>query len=369
MAPARGGHKPLTAAERRARVLAGAERVLHGNWREGRRRDGVHYGFTCPATPRYRHQWYWDSCFHAIAWLRLDPARAREELRTLLRAGRLDGFIPHTAFWDRPAGWRRAPFYGTHSIWGSSATATIGTPLLALAWERVAAMSADDPEFATEAIGQLRLHYDWLEHERDVDGDGLLTIIHPDESGLDDSPKYDRLYGWMRHDRPGFFWLVERCRRLGYEARRIVERYDEHVEDVLVNVFYALALRALGRLDEEHGDRYTARAERTEQALLERCYDERTGLFFDLAGRDERCQSRSAAGWWRSTCSTAGATWRRAGSRPSPRTSRRSTRAFRHGAAGAGRRGSTRPGCWCRRCASSATPSRPTRSSPRSKMR
>jgi glycogen debranching enzyme len=271
------------------RLRAAAEAVLRGNWREGYRRDGVAYRFTCPATPRYRHQWYWDSCFHAISWLHYDRGRAREELRTLLRSGRLDGFIPHTAFWDWPAGWRRAPFYGTHSMFGDSATATIQTPLLALAWERVALASADDePGFATEALPQLRLHYDWLAHERDIDGDGLLTIIHPDESGLDDSPKYDELFGWMRHDRPGFFWLIERYRRLGYDARRIAERYEEHVEDVLVNVFYALSLRALSRLDDEHGDVYAARAAQTEQALLERCYDERTGLFFDLAGGDER---------------------------------------------------------------------------------
>ena len=267
---------------------AAAERVLKANWREGQRADGVPYAFTCPATPRYRHQWYWDSCFHAIVWRHFDPARARAELRTLLRAGRLDGFIPHTAFWDRPARWRRAPFYGTHTVFGCSATATIQTPLLALAWELVAEMSGDDPGFATEALPALRLHYDWLDRERDPDRDGLLTIILPDESGLDDSPKYDGVFGWMRHDRPGHMWLVERHRRLGYDAATIVKRYDEHVEDVLVNVFYALALRALSRLDHEHGSVYARRAERTEAALLERCLDDRTGLFLDLAGRGER---------------------------------------------------------------------------------
>lgn len=277
--PGRAQHDPLEAA---------AERVLRANWREGHRRDGVPYAFTCPATPRYRHQWYWDSCFHAIAWRHFDPARARAELRTLVRAGRLDGFIPHTAFWDWPATWRRAPLYGTHATFGCSATATIQTPMLALAWELVAEMSADDPGFATEALPALRLHYDWLERERDPDGDGLLTVILPDESGLDDSPKYDGVFGWMRHDRLGHLWLVERYRRLNYEAARIVERYDEHVEDVLVNVFYALALRALARLDSEQGAVYAQRAARTEAALLERCLDERTGLFFDLAGRAER---------------------------------------------------------------------------------
>jgi glycogen debranching enzyme len=265
------------------RLAVEAERQLRANWRSGRRRDGVAYGYTCPATPRYRHQWLWDSCFHAIVWRRFDPERARTELRTLLRAGRADGFVPHTAFWGRPAGWRRAPFYATDSVRGATATASIGPPLLAVAWEIVA---DGDAEFVHEGLGPLRAHLDWLEHERDIDGDGLLTIIHPDESGLDDSPKYDPVFGALAHHRPGYFRLVHRCRRLGYDARRIAERYDEHLEDVLVNVAYALSLRAYARMS---GDaEFDARAERTERALLERCLDDATGLFFDLAGAGER---------------------------------------------------------------------------------
>jgi glycogen debranching enzyme len=92
----------------------------------------------------------------------------------------------------------------------------------------------------------------------------------------------------MRHDSPGHAWLIERYRRLGYDAQKITERYDEHVEDVLVNVCYALSLRALARLDSERRELHEHRAATTERALLERCYDEQTGLFFDLAGRAER---------------------------------------------------------------------------------
>jgi hypothetical protein len=88
-------------------------------------------------------------------WRHFDPSRARAELRTLLRAGRLDGFIPHSVFWDRPARWRRAPFYGTHTVVGNLATATIQTPLLALAWEMVAEASTDEPGFAAEALAEL----------------------------------------------------------------------------------------------------------------------------------------------------------------------------------------------------------------------
>ena len=275
----------MTAAvgEKRVRALrAHAQRTLAANWREGHLADGTEYGFSCPAPPRYRHQWYWDSCFHAIVWRHFDPARAREELRTLVRAGRLDGFIPHTVFWHDAAGWRRAPFYATHSVRGDRATAHIQTPVLALAWELVA---DGDPDFAAEGVPALRLHYDWLDQHRDPDGDGLISIIHPDESGLDDSPKYDEVFGWMAHYLPGYMWLVERSRRLGYDSRAIIERYDEHVEDVLVNVFYALSLHALARMSGD--ERYAERARRTERALLERCCDEETGLFWDLAGRGE----------------------------------------------------------------------------------
>ena len=56
-----------------------------------------------------------------------------------------------------------------------------------------------------------------------------------------------------------------------------------------MNVFYALSLRSLSRLLGEGAQGvYTQRAERTERALVERCHDERTGLFFDLAGPEER---------------------------------------------------------------------------------
>jgi hypothetical protein len=169
---------------------------------------------------------------------------------------------------------------------GSRHTTTIGPPLLPFAWERVAAASPDDPGFATEALHALAAHLDWLEHERDVDGDGLLTIVLPDESGLDDSPKYDPVYGRHAHHRPGYFRLVARWGRLGWSARAIAQRHDEHVEDVWVNVAYALSLRAMARLAGD--DAYVRRARRVEAALLERCLDPVTGLFLDLAGRAER---------------------------------------------------------------------------------
>ena len=57
--------------------------------------------------------------------------------------------------------------------------------------------------------------------ERDPDGDGLLTILLPDESGLDDSPKYDAVYGPLAHWKPGL-----RAARPALPARALERRDD-----------------------------------------------------------------------------------------------------------------------------------------------
>jgi len=57
--------------------------------------DGNVYRFSIPAQERYRFQWFWDSCFHAIVWARLDVERAGDELRGLLALQAPSGRIPH----------------------------------------------------------------------------------------------------------------------------------------------------------------------------------------------------------------------------------------------------------------------------------
>src|SRR5271157_5943203 len=106
--------------------------VLERSWTTGER-DGVPFAYTRPSPERYRWQWYWDSCFAAIAWRHLDPARARAELETLLAAARPDGFIGHTVFWEHAVSGPQSLYYNVINH-GDAMTATIQPPALAFAW-------------------------------------------------------------------------------------------------------------------------------------------------------------------------------------------------------------------------------------------
>jgi len=235
-----------------------AEGVLRQGWVVGER-EGTAYAYTRPSPTRYPWQWYWDSCFAAIVWRRFDPGRARAELESLLAAQREDGFIGHTIFWDRPVSLDRLPFYNVTSR-RADQTGTIQPPLLAWAWSIAVGDPADEPRIAAQA--------EWLAANRDLEGDGLLWIVQPDESGLDASPKFDPVWGRRATGRIGFPCLVQRNRRLGFDARRIDARGGPLLCETLVNTLWSLSLQALGRPS-------------ATPALVERLWDERRGLFLD----------------------------------------------------------------------------------------
>jgi hypothetical protein len=252
----------MLADEQREAIRATCARILHENWREGERTsDGTPFAYTCPSPGHYPWQWYWDSCFTATTWRRFDPDRSRRELESLLAARRPDGFIGHTIFWNTPlSGFRRH----TYNVLSPDApmTASIQPPVLAWAWR----IAVGDPREQPAIVA----HHDWLERNRDLDGDGLLWIVQPDESGLDASPQFDPVWGDRAHGLPGFVLLVHRNRKLGYDLRRIAGAGGPVVCEVMTNVIHALSQSALGRPS-------------VTPAIIERFYDERTGLFWPVA--------------------------------------------------------------------------------------
>jgi len=283
-----------------ARVAAECRRVLAGNRQEGiSASDGKQYSFTCPSPTTYPFQWWWDSAFIAIALLHVDPELAKQEVRCLLQGVQPDGFMPHMLLWEKSAHDRALAEYSirlAHPFY----TATIQPPVIGRTVERIWD-ATHDVAFAREVLPPLLRHFDWLDEVRDPDRDGLIAIIQPDESGLDASPKYDAAMG-VPYDPPSATLpTLQRSMERLFRTYEPLSLTDQRLadaflfEDVMVNVIYADALRALARVVRETGgDTNLAaglevRRSAAARALVEKCWDEAAGVFWDLSGaREER---------------------------------------------------------------------------------
>jgi hypothetical protein len=250
-------------AAERVRELCVA--TLASNWTEGTR-EGVEFAYTRPSPQRYPWQWYWDSCFAAIVWRRFDRERSRRELETLLAAAREDGFIGHTIFWERPLRGVRRVYYNVIAD-DDFTSATIQPPMLAWAWRIAVGDPAREP--------RLVAHHDFVMGDRDLEGDGLLWLLQPDESGLDASPQFDPIWRQRAHGLPGFLDLVRRNRKLGFRISAVREAGGPLACEVMTNVLHNLSQLALGRPS-------------LTPALVERLYDEPRGAFFPRAWPEVR---------------------------------------------------------------------------------
>jgi glycogen debranching enzyme len=283
-----------------SQVAAEARRVLSSNRQRGVSEwGGRAYDFVCPSPRSYPFQWFWDSCFHAIALLSVDPALAKQELRCLLQAAQPDGFIPHMLLWEKQT---HAAALLDYSIVLADAyyTSTVQPPVLARAIWRVY-QATKDRDFLQEVLPPTMRFFRWLKAYRDPDDDHLIAIIQPDESGLDASPKYDRLMNMDGVPTEGVAEaLIQNMRRLfgAYaphreDPARLLALDVFNWEDVMVNSIYADGLQCLGGLCREAGyppaeaAEFERRGRRVLAALEDKCWDERTGVFWDLHGYEE----------------------------------------------------------------------------------
>ncbi|HYU18022.1 MAG TPA: tetratricopeptide repeat protein [Chloroflexota bacterium] len=281
----------------RASLRDSARRVLDANRRTGVSAwESRRYDFVCPSASHYPFQWFWDSCFHAIALCHHDPQRAAQELRGLVAAAQPSGFIPHMVLWEKE---HHLEALGRYNIWlgGEFWTATVQPPVLAQALERVYQVTGDRA-LLDELLPPTLRFYRWLLAHRDPDQDGLLAIIQPDESGLDASPKYDELLKTPSLDEQGLTTAMGRLFDSYAPWRNDPSRLPEldvfSVEDVLYNSIYAQGLSSLARFcgateaGPGEADELGGLAAKVTAALVEKCWDAERAAFWDLAGQAER---------------------------------------------------------------------------------
>jgi hypothetical protein len=188
-------------------LLEQAKQVLH---------DNDHGHFTAPAKGLYPHQWLWDSCFTAIGLRHLDVDRARLEVLSLVRGQWHNGMLPHVIFASNGGKLRD---WGIWNSWVSpmapddvSTSGITQPPMLAEAVVRIGEKMTlgERRTWYKEMYEPLVKYHQWLYDERDPHGEGLVLLVHPWESGLDNTPP------WMeelhRHQLPGWIRFLEKSR-------------------------------------------------------------------------------------------------------------------------------------------------------------
>lgn len=167
-----------------------ARAVLENNWTGS---------YTTPATGLYPHQWSWDSAFIVMGLRHVDAARARLELRTLLDAQWRDGRLPQIVYDPE----RAEEYQPGAQFWSSETLASSGPHRSAglvqppnhawAAW----LVHCSDPDgsrregFLAAVYPALQAWHEFLLRDRTDTDLPLAAVVHPWESGTDNSPLWD----------------------------------------------------------------------------------------------------------------------------------------------------------------------------------
>lgn len=278
--------------------------ILTANWRGNS---------TVPSRSLYPHQWSWDSAFIALGLRHVSPRRAARELTTLLGAQWADGRIPHIvfnpavaeeAYFPGPAFWQSTAVPGTPAV---DTSGIIQPPVHAIAALAVARTlpSTERDLFVRRVLEPLRRQSAYLSERRSANG--LAVILHPWESGLDNSPAWDRplaavpaepalLQTWQRRDldhaspqdRPTnddysrYVRLALAYRDHDYNDDWSLSSAEFCVTDPLLNSIWAWSETALAKLSElagSDGSTHRRCAQHITDSMTETLWDPAGGLF------------------------------------------------------------------------------------------
>ena len=244
--------------------------------------------FTAPSPGTYNQQWFWDSCLHSLVWLKLgEIERASAEINSLYIGKQKRELIPHMIFWN----YKKTDlfwiifdhFYPTKKYSELIQPPIIGYSLLKLFEE--------NQVYVKQHINDTYQYYSKLYEYRDPEGTGLISIIHPWESGLDSSPKFDlelsnvklqKLRQWLRMRN-----LLKEFKKYNWDQTKMSLNASFRVKCVLTNTLGMWGMESFIDIL----DKFKMKNEKNKlieisnlalESLIENCWNEKMGLFYDL---------------------------------------------------------------------------------------
>lgn len=302
-----------------------AKAVLDDNW-TGR--------FTVPSPSLYPHQWSWDAGFVVLAYARYAQERAEQELAHLFAGQWKNGMIPQIVFNpDAPDTYFPGPDYwdagrSPHAPDGVRTTGIIQPPVHATAvwhYQHFARDKERAVRFVERVYPLLAAWHHFLRRDR-CSRRGLIHILHPWESGQDNSPIWDTVRKRTdvpeafvktaeahrgdyihkktrptRKDYSFYLYLVELFRAVDYDPKRMREVSPFVIQDVLFNTLYCRSLLDLGHLAHLIGEDplpWWDEAHVTQVRMNEKLWNEHHGMYFDHdLTTNRRIKAEVAAGF------------------------------------------------------------------------
>jgi hypothetical protein len=234
--------------------------------------------YTVPTKGLYPFQWNWDSCLTALGQRHFDESRAWTEIETLFTNQWPDGLVPHIVFHKPDDGYFPGP-----DVWATGRpvpTSGITQPAVAGFALRRLYDHAQDRTVAADRVRALlpkvAAWHRWFYATRDPAGHGLVAIIHPWESGRDNSVDWDAPFArvptdgiapYTRRDtqhanpehRPTkeqydrYLWLVEHFRALAWDNTKLHDASPFRVVDPGFNAILIRSAADLADLAEQLG--------------------------------------------------------------------------------------------------------------------
>jgi hypothetical protein len=155
----------------RVQFLDQVRAVMNSNWVD-------EFNFTQPHASAYPWMWLWDSCFHSIIYAALEDDRTLLEATSLFRWQTSDGMVPHMGYQSNVEFGRLA--------WGSAGGSTITQPPMYGHMIRVLYEGGWDVE---QLVLPATRGLNFLLRRRRLPS-GLVGVVHPWETGMDDSPRW-----------------------------------------------------------------------------------------------------------------------------------------------------------------------------------